>query len=82
MKNISYLLGDCDTNISRVNSDENSFRPSFQHVFDEEFPRNYLKIKSDGEGVDGYMYFDMSARRFLTPSEVIRQLKNADHIIE
>lgn len=82
MKTVSYLLGDINPKLSQINADENSFRPSFQHVFEENFPINILKIKISNEGREEYKFFDMSSRRFLTSTEVDIILNNKGNIIE
>ena len=82
MEKVAYLLGECDSDIAKVNTSENSFRPSFQHVFDENFPKNFMKTTVVVKGRKEERYLDLSSMRIYEYSEVVEMLENADLVIE
>ena len=66
----TYLFGDCDSRIADIQSDDNSFRPSFQHVFKESYPSTYIEVKQkDKNGSSITRLFDLSKRRYVDISD-------------
>ncbi len=61
----NYIFGDPNSQIAKVDLDENSFRPSFQHVFNETFPPSYIRIKCVIKGKEQYRIFDLSSQQFV-----------------
>lgn len=61
-----YLTGECDINTASIDPDRNTFKPKFQHVFEEVYSPTYLNIEQiNEEGEKVIRRFDMARRRFV-----------------
>lgn len=67
---ISDLLGNENLIKAEVNDEYNSFRPMFQHIYNESFANTYVKIQTQDENGDPVlMYFDFEQNKFIDPAE-------------
>lgn len=66
-----YLQGQCDFPLAQINPDKNSYKPAFQHVFNEVHASSYVKIKCIQEGQEVYRFFDIVKRRFVEAQEIV-----------
>ena len=71
----NYILGDYNSHVVKTDLDENSFRPSFQHVFKENYPPTYVKIMCSIDGEVRYRLFDLSTQQFV--DDIDLDTKNA-----
>ena len=63
---ISDLLGTEHLIKAEVNDEYNSFRPMFQHIYNESFANTYVKIQTQDENGDPVlMCYDLEQDKFV-----------------
>ncbi len=63
---ISDLLGTDNLINAEVNDEYNSFRPMFQHFYNESFANTYVKIQTQDENGEPIIkYYDLDQNPFI-----------------
>ena len=71
----NYILGDIDTNVLVQDTDQNSFRPPFEHFFYENYPDTFLALREkDAWGREKLFYYDTARCRYIHDENECREI--------